>query len=253
TRSAEMTKYAANAMLATRITFMNEIANLCDRVGADVDAVRAGIGSDRRIGSSFLFPGVGFGGSCFPKDVQALERLADQVAYDFDILRAVHRVNEIQKRLLGERVVGRFGEDLSGHRLAVWGLAFKPKTDDIREAPSLVIIDELLERGATIRAFDPKAIENVRRVLGDRIEYADEAYEALEAADALIVVTEWNEFRFPDFDRMTRGLGQPIVFDGRNVYDPERMAGLGFEYHSIGRPVRAARAAMRPAPTPGSG
>ncbi|MGH7570427.1 MAG: UDP-glucose dehydrogenase family protein [Gemmatimonadota bacterium] len=243
TRSAEMTKYAANAMLATRITFMNEIANLCDRVGADVDAVRAGIGSDRRIGSSFLFPGVGFGGSCFPKDVQALERLADEVAYDFDIIRAVHRVNEIQKRLLVERIVGRFGEDLRGHRFAVWGLAFKPKTDDIREAPSLVIIDELLERGAAIRAFDPKAMENIRGVLGDRIEYAAEAYEALDAADGLIVVTEWNEFRFPDFERMKRGLGRAIVFDGRNVYDPGVMTEFGFEYHSIGRPGRAPRAA----------
>jgi UDPglucose 6-dehydrogenase len=255
TRSAEMTKYAANAMLATRITFMNEIANLCDRVGADVDAVRAGIGSDRRIGSSFLFPGVGFGGSCFPKDVQALERLADQVAYDFDIIRAVHKVNELQKRLLVERVVGRFGEDLSDRRFGIWGLAFKPKTDDIREAPSLVIIDELLERGATVRAFDPKAMENVRRVLGDRIEYADEAYAALEAADALIVVTEWNEFRFPDFDRIRRALGRPIVFDGRNVYDPEAMAGFGFEYHSIGRsgkvPSVAGRAEVPSAP--GSG
>lgn len=239
TRSAEMTKYAANAMLATRITFMNEIANLCDRVGADVDAVRAGIGSDRRIGSSFLFPGVGFGGSCFPKDVQALERLADEVAYDFDLIRAVHRVNELQKRLLVERVVGRFGEDLSGRRFAVWGLAFKPKTDDIRDAPSLVIIDELLRRGAGIRAFDPKAVENVRRLLGDRIEYAAEAYEALEGADALIVVTEWNEFRFPDFERIKSTLAQPVVFDGRNVYDPEVMSGGGFEYHSIGRPRRA--------------
>lgn len=253
TRSAEMTKYAANAMLATRITFMNEIANLCDRVGADVDAVRAGIGSDRRIGSSFLFPGVGFGGSCFPKDVQALERLADEVAYDFDLIRAVHRVNELQKRLLVERLVGRFGEDMSGRRFALWGLAFKPKTDDIREAPSLVIIDELLKRHASIRAFDPKAVENVRRLLGDRIAYAGEAYEALEGADALIVVTEWNEFRFPDFDRMRRTLDKPIVFDGRNVYDPETMAGFGFEYHSIGRPgplspaadLEAVRSALR--------
>jgi UDPglucose 6-dehydrogenase len=242
TRSAEMTKYAANAMLATRITFMNEIANLCDLVGADVDAVRAGIGSDRRIGSSFLFPGIGFGGSCFPKDIQALGRLAEQVAYDFDLIRAVHRVNELQKRLLVERVVGRFGEDLQGRRFALWGLAFKPKTDDIREAPSLVIIEELLQRGAAIRAFDPKAMENARGVLADRIEYAEEGYQALEGADALIVVTEWNEFRFPDFERMRRSLAKPIVFDGRNVYEPETMAGYGFEYHSIGRPLQLTRA-----------
>ena len=247
TRSAEMTKYAANAMLATRITFMNEIANLCERVGADVDAVRAGIGSDRRIGSSFLFPGVGFGGSCFPKDVQALERLADEVAYGFDIIRAVHRVNESQKRLLVDRVIERFGEDLSGRRFAVWGLAFKPRTDDIREAPALVIIRELLERGATVRAFDPKAVENTRGVFGDGVEFTGEAYEALEGADALIVVTEWNEFRFPDFDRIKRSLRQPVVFDGRNVYEPESMAGQGFEYYSIGRPRRGGgHAEIRP-------
>ncbi|MGH7587760.1 MAG: UDP-glucose dehydrogenase family protein [Gemmatimonadota bacterium] len=253
TRSAEMTKYAANAMLATRITFMNEIANLCDRVGADVDAVRAGIGSDRRIGSSFLFPGVGFGGSCFPKDVQALERLADQVAYGFDIIRAVHRVNESQKRLLVDRVIERFGEDLSGRRFAIWGLAFKPRTDDIREAPALVIIRELLDRGASIRAFDPKAVENTRGVFSDGVEFTGEGYEALAEADALIVVTEWNEFRFPDFERMKRSLRHPIVFDGRNVYEPEAMAEHGFEYYSIGRPrrgadradVRAVRTAMR--------
>ncbi|HET9582044.1 MAG TPA: UDP-glucose/GDP-mannose dehydrogenase family protein [Gemmatimonadota bacterium] len=237
TRSAEMTKYAANAMLATRITFMNEIANLCDRVGADVDAVRAGIGSDRRIGSSFLFPGVGFGGSCFPKDVQALERLADEVAYDFDIIRAVHRVNELQKRLLVDRVIARFGEDLKGRRFAIWGLAFKPRTDDIREAPSLVIIRELLLRGATIRAFDPKAVDNTRGVFDDGVEFTSEAYEALIEADALIVVTEWNEFRFPDFERIRRSLKEPVVFDGRNVYEPTSMAELGFEYHSIGRPL----------------
>ncbi len=240
TRSAEMTKYAANAMLATRITFMNEIANLCDRVGADVDAVRAGIGSDRRIGSSFLFPGVGFGGSCFPKDVQALERLADQVAYGFDLIRAVHRVNEGQKRLLVDRVVERFGEDLSGRRFAIWGLAFKPRTDDIREAPALVIIRELLDRGASIRAFDPKAVDNTRGMFSDGVEFTGDGYEALLEADALIVVTEWNEFRFPDFERIKGSLRQPIVFDGRNVYEPEAMAEQGFEYYSIGRPRRGA-------------
>jgi UDPglucose 6-dehydrogenase len=247
TRSAEMTKYAANAMLATRITFMNEIANLCDRVGADVDAVRAGIGSDRRIGSSFLFPGVGFGGSCFPKDVQALERLADQVAYGFDLIRAVHRVNEAQKRLLVERVIERFGDDLSGCRFAIWGLAFKPRTDDIREAPALVIIRELLDRGASIRAFDPKAVDNMRGVFGDGVEFTGEGYEALAEADALIVVTEWNEFRFPDFERIKRSLRQPVVFDGRNVYEPETMAEHGFEYYSIGRPRRGASRPDAPA------
>jgi UDPglucose 6-dehydrogenase len=167
--------------------------------------------------------------------------LADQVAYEFDLIRAVHRVNEMQKRLLVERVIGRFGDDLTGRHFGVWGLAFKPKTDDVREAPSLVIVEELLARGASIRAFDPKAMDNVRRVLGDRIEYAEEGYQALQGADALIVVTEWNEFRFPDFERMRCSLEQPIVFDGRNVYDPETMAGFGFEYHSIGRPRGAAR------------
>ena len=240
--SAEMTKYAANAMLATRITFMNEIANLCERVGANVDEVRIGIGSDRRIGPAFLFPGVGFGGSCFPKDVQALERLADEVGYEFPIVRAVHSVNEAQKRLLAMKIRQRFGGDLSGRRIAVWGIAFKPRTDDIREAPALVLIEDLLEAGADVVAYDPEAMDNARRVLGDRVTFADSAHEALEGADALVVVTEWNEFRFPDFERISKALKEPVVFDGRNVYDPRAMADMGFDYYSIGRPGRSSAA-----------
>ncbi len=240
--SAEMTKYAANAMLATRITFMNEIANLCERVGANVDEVRIGIGSDRRIGPAFLFPGVGFGGSCFPKDVQALERLADEVGYEFPIVRAVHSVNEAQKRLLAVKIRRRFGDDLSGRRIAVWGIAFKPRTDDIREAPALVLIEDLLEAGAEVVAYDPEAMDNARRVLGDRVTFADSAHDALEGADALVVVTEWNEFRFPDFERISKALKEPVVFDGRNVYDPRAMADMGFDYHSIGRPGRSTAA-----------
>jgi len=238
-RSAEMTKYAANAMLATRITFMNEIANLCDRVGANVDQVRIGVGSDRRIGASFLFPGAGFGGSCFPKDVRALARLAAEKGYDFRTLHAVDEVNEWQKGLLARRVRERFGDDLTGCRFAVWGLSFKPRTDDIREAPALVLIEQLLEAGAEVVAFDPEAMENAARLFGERIDFAADAYEALEGADALLIVTEWNEFRFPDFERMKERLGSPVVIDGRNVYDPGRMAELGFEYVSIGRPDRA--------------
>ncbi|MFN2421205.1 MAG: UDP-glucose/GDP-mannose dehydrogenase family protein [Gemmatimonadota bacterium] len=241
-RSAEMTKYAANAMLATRITFMNEIANLCDRVGANVDQVRVALGADRRIGPAFLFPGVGFGGSCFPKDVRALERLADEVGYDFRVIKAVHGVNEDQKRILSERIRSHFGDDLTGRRLAVWGLAFKPRTDDVREAPALALIEELLAAGATVSAFDPEAIHTARRILGDRVDYAEGAYDALEGCDALVIVTEWNEFRFPDLARVQSLLKTPVVFDGRNIYDPERMAAMGFVYHSIGRPT-AARAA----------
>lgn len=244
-RSAEMTKYASNAMLASRITFMNEIANLCDRVGANVDQVRIGLGSDRRIGTSFLFPGIGYGGSCFPKDIRALERLADEVGYDFAIARAVGEVNERQKRLLGERIRERYGDDLTGRRFAVWGLAFKPRTDDVREAPALTVIEDLLSAGAVVAAFDPEAMENAYRVLGERIEYAGGAYAALEGADALVVATEWNEFRFPDFGRMRELLAEPVVFDGRNVYDPVKMTQLGFEYVSIGRPLDPPRAGRR--------
>ncbi|HUP01221.1 MAG TPA: UDP-glucose/GDP-mannose dehydrogenase family protein [Gemmatimonadota bacterium] len=240
TRSAEMTKYASNAMLATRITFMNEIANLCERVGADVDKVRAGVGTDRRIGPSFLFPGVGFGGSCFPKDVRALERLADEVEYGFALIRAVHEVNEYQKRLLAGKIRAHFGNQLDGLGFAVWGLAFKPRTDDVREAPALALIEDLLESGARVAAFDPKAMENTRRVFGPRIEYAVDAYSALEDADALVIVTEWNEFRFPDFARIKAALRRPVIFDGRNVYDPKLMAADGFIYYSVGRPASTA-------------
>jgi UDPglucose 6-dehydrogenase len=245
--SAEMTKYAANAMLATRITFMNEIANLCERVGANVDEVRIGVGSDKRIGPAFLFPGVGFGGSCFPKDVRALERLADEVEYDFSMIRAVHAVNEIQKRVIARKIEHQFGGDLDGRRFAVWGIAFKPRTDDIREAPALALIEDLLSAGAEVAVFDPEAMEKARRALGDRVSYAESAYEAVEGADALLIVTEWNEFRFPDFDRIKKALKDPVIFDGRNVYDPRTMWELGFTYHSIGRPSwSASTGAARP-------
>ncbi len=235
TRSAEMTKYAANAMLASRITFMNEIANLCEEVGADVDQVRAGVGTDRRLGASFLFAGVGFGGSCFPKDVQALRHLADEVDYEFTMIDAVHRVNQRQRQRLVEKVRSHYGGELSGRRFALWGLAFKPQTDDVREAPALTIIEELLTSGAEVVAFDPVAMESARRVLGDQIEYVSDAYKALDDADALIIVTEWNEFRFPDFERIKQALREPVVFDGRNVFDLDTMATHGFSYYSIGR------------------
>jgi len=241
-RSSEMTKYAANALLATKITFMNEIANVCDRVGADVDKVRRGIGTDSRIGPKFLYAGIGFGGSCFPKDVQALHRTARQNGYDFEILDAVLRVNDRQQRVLAERILERFGGDLAGKRFAMWGLAFKPNTDDVREAPSHTIIRLLTEAGAEVVAYDAEAIETTRRVLGEgplgegSLSYAADPYSALVRADALIIATEWPEFRRPDFDRMLRLLNAPLVFDGRNVYQPERMAEAGFEYYSIGRP-----------------
>ncbi|QXD14336.1 UDP-glucose/GDP-mannose dehydrogenase family protein [Rhodocaloribacter litoris] len=235
-RSAEMTKYAANAFLATKITFMNEVANVCDRVGANVDKIRIGIGLDSRIGKHFLYAGIGFGGSCFPKDVQALARTAQAYGYDFEILEAVLRVNDRQRRLLVDRVVDYFGGDLTGRRIAVWGLAFKPNTDDVREAPSHVVIRGLLEHGAEVVAFDPEAIETTRAVLGDVVSYAEDDYAALQGADALVICTEWNEFRRPDFDRMRLLLKQPVIFDGRNLYDPVRMAEGGFDYYSIGRP-----------------
>ncbi|MEJ2152706.1 MAG: UDP-glucose/GDP-mannose dehydrogenase family protein [Gemmatimonadota bacterium] len=238
TRSSEMTKYAANAMLASRITFMNEIANLCEAVGANVDHVRAGVGADRRLGASFLFAGVGFGGSCFPKDVQALQHLAEEVDYEFTMIDAVHRVNQVnqrQRRRLVDKVRSHYGEDLGGRRFALWGLAFKPQTDDVREAPSLTIIEELLTSGAEVVAFDPIAMESARCVLGDQIEYASDSYEALDEADALIIITEWNEFRFPDFERIKQALREPIVFDGRNVFNLDTMAAHGFVYYSIGR------------------
>jgi UDPglucose 6-dehydrogenase len=233
--SAEITKYAANAMLATRISFMNSIAQLCEAAGADVDQVRRGVGSDDRIGSSFLFPGAGYGGSCFPKDVKALIRTMGEMHADGSILQAVDELNEKQKALLAHRVIQRFGEDLSGRSFAVWGLAFKPNTDDMREAPSLVTIQELTARGARVTVHDPEAMEEARHRLGDRVGYAAAPYDALEGADALIIHTEWNPYRNPDFPRMREVLVHAVIFDGRNLYDPERVAREGFEYYSIGR------------------
>ncbi|MEL6627541.1 MAG: UDP-glucose/GDP-mannose dehydrogenase family protein [Bacteroidota bacterium] len=235
-RSAEVTKYAANSFLATKISFMNEISNLCDRVGADVDNVRKGIGTDSRIGKRFLFPGVGYGGSCFPKDVSALFKTSQEYEYAFRILDAVMQVNQLQKQLLVEKMKAYYGtENFAGKKFAVWGLAFKPNTDDIREAPSLVIIKELLEMGAEVKAYDPEAIESVKKYTDLEIEYADNQYDALGNADALLIVTEWNEFRAPDFDRIKASLKQPVIFDGRNVYDLRTMKESGFEYFSIGR------------------
>lgn len=236
-RSAELTKYAANAMLATRISFMNEMASLAEAMGADIDAVRRGIGSDERIGHHFLYAGCGYGGSCFPKDVKALVKSAEGLGREVPLLRAVETVNQAQKAVLVQRVVERFGSDLSAQRIAVWGLAFKPNTDDMREAPSLVLIDALLERGAHVWAYDPVATEAAQRALGPRprLRYARHAIDALAGADALLIVTEWTEFRSPDFDRMRQTMRQPVIFDGRNLYDPAVMRGHGFEYRGIGR------------------
>ena len=233
-RSAELTKYAANAFLATKITFMNEIANLCELLGADVDAVRIGIGSDDRIGKRFLFPGIGYGGSCFPKDVQALAKSAIDSDYDFKILKAVMTVNEKQKTIIVPKIKDYFGS-LAGRRFALWGLAFKPDTDDIREAPALYIINELIEAGATICAYDPEAMSNVKKLLGDKIEFAGDQYEALKDADALLIATEWSVFRTPDFDQVTSLLKNKVIFDGRNLYSLDQMRGLGYYYSSIGR------------------
>lgn len=234
-RSAEVTKYAANSFLATKISFMNEIANLCEVVGADVDNVRKGIGTDSRIGKRFLFPGVGYGGSCFPKDVSALFKTSQQNNYEFRILDAVMTVNEMQKGILVEKIINRYGSDLSGFKFAVWGLAFKPNTDDIREAPALVIIKRLQDMGAEIIAFDPEAIPSVKEHTDLELNYADGQYDGLQDADALIIVTEWNEFRTPNFDKIKGSLKSPVIFDGRNVYDLEVMEELGFDYYSIGR------------------
>ena len=234
--SAELTKYAANAMLATRISFMNQIARLCEAAGADINLVRKGIGSDERIGPAFLYAGAGYGGSCFPKDVKALIRTGEEMDVDLSILREVHEFNEQQKRLVAEKVRTRFGEDLSGYRFAVWGLAFKPETDDMREAASLVIIDDLLGAGAEVVAHDPVAFDVAREwYLGDRIEYAEDEYAACEEADALIVVTEWLQYRRPNWDRVASLLARRIVFDGRNLFRPDRMRDAGFEYYPIGR------------------
>ena len=239
--SAEITKYAANSMLAMRISFMNSIAQLCEKAGADVNAVRQGIGSDTRIGSSFLFPGVGYGGSCFPKDVQALARTMSELGADPSILQAVEHVNQRQKRILLERLVDRLGEDLTGRTVAVWGLAFKPNTDDMREAPSIVTSEGLLERGARVVAHDPVAMDEARRRFGDRVEFTDVNYDALHGAAALVIHTEWHPYRRPDFERMLDAMERPLVLDGRNLYDPDQMAERGFEYVSIGRAGVAVR------------
>jgi UDPglucose 6-dehydrogenase len=234
TESAELCKYAANSILATRISFMNEIANVCELVGADVDHVRKAIGSDRRIGTSFLFPGVGYGGSCFPKDTQALLKSAEDKGYDFKILRAVEDVNDRQKERLVDKIEA-YLPNLKGRTIAVWGLAFKPRTDDMREAPAIPIIERLLARGVTVRAYDPAAAPVARGIFGDRITLCDKSYDALSGADALAVVTEWNEFREPDFAKMQSLMKAPVVFDGRNLYSPEQMRALGYTYFSIGR------------------
>ncbi|MDT3402613.1 UDP-glucose dehydrogenase family protein [Mucilaginibacter terrae] len=234
-RSSELTKYAANSFLATKISFMNEIANLCELVGADVDMVRRGIGADDRIGKRFLFAGIGYGGSCFPKDVQALAKSAEENQYDFRILNSVMEVNEIQKNVLTEKVKKYYKGDLKGKHFALWGLAFKPETDDIREAPALYIIDSLLAAGATVSAFDPEGMNNVQTLLGDKITYAANQYDALKDADALLIVTEWSLFRTPDFGRIEELLKAKVIFDGRNLYDLDKMIDCGFYYNSIGR------------------
>ncbi len=236
-RSSEMTKYAANSYLAMRISFMNEMANLCEKTGANVDWVRIGIGGDSRIGKRFLFPGIGYGGSCFPKDVKALAFTAMEMDYDFQLVNTVMRVNERQKLVLGKKVKNYFGSDLSEYTFAVWGLAFKPETDDIRDAPALDLIHELLAAGAKLRVFDPEAMANVKQIMGDKIHYAEDQYDALSGASALIVVTEWSEFRNPDFERICNSLKHPAIFDGRNVYSLEKMEDLGVYYESIGRKI----------------
>lgn len=234
-RSSELTKYAANSFLATKITFMNEVANLCEIVGADVDAVRKGIGSDDRIGKRFLFPGIGYGGSCFPKDVQALAKSADEHSYDFQILKAVMQVNEKQKTVLVEKLLKYYKGNLKGKHFALWGLSFKPETDDIREAPALYIIDELISKGATITTFDPEGMANVKAIMGDKITYSENQYDALKGADALLIATEWSVFRNPDFERMEETLTNKVIFDGRNLYDLQKMIDLGYYYNSVGR------------------
>jgi len=246
-RSAEFTKYAANAMLATRISFMNELANLADQVGADIEAVRHGIGSDPRIGHSFLYAGCGYGGSCFPKDVQALERTARAYGQELHILRAVEQVNDQQKHVLGKKIVARFGESLQGKHFALWGLAFKPNTDDMREASSRVLLGELVRRGATVAVYDPVAMEEAKRVLEldfsddaaalARISFSDSPMAALQDADALAIVTEWKAFRSPDFAQLKASLKTPVIFDGRNLFEPQVMAEAGIEYHGIGRSI----------------
>jgi UDPglucose 6-dehydrogenase len=232
--SAEMTKYAANSMLATKISFMNDVANLCEIMGADVNKVRQGIGSDARIGTKFIYPGIGYGGSCFPKDVKALIKTAKEHGYDMQVLRAVEEVNEQQKSVLFDKVSRHFGGELRGLKIAVWGLSFKPKTDDMREAPSLVIIEKLLAAGCTVTAYDPVAMNEARHSLGDTIAYARDEFAALIDADALLVVTEWPDFRAPNFDVVARLMKQKVIFDGRNIYEASELKSLGFAYHCIG-------------------
>ena len=232
--SAELCKYAANAMLATRISFMNEVANVCEVVGADVDQVRRAVASDRRIGASFLFPGVGYGGSCFPKDVKAMLKFASSRSYDFQILKAVESVNERQKVRLLAKMQKHFGS-LQGKRIAVWGLSFKPKTDDMREAPAVPLIQGLIDAGATVQAYDPEAMKVARSIFGSSVQFFDKSYDALKGADALTIVTEWNEFREPDFTRIRKMMRTPVIFDGRNIYTPEQIRSVGFTYYSIGR------------------
>ncbi|MCB0787610.1 MAG: UDP-glucose/GDP-mannose dehydrogenase family protein, partial [Flavobacteriales bacterium] len=234
-RSAELTKYAANAILATKITFMNEIANFCEKVGADVDKVRIGMGTDTRIGKRFLFPGIGYGGSCFPKDVQALAKSGGDAGYDFEIIKSVMDVNERQKTTLTDKIKNHYGSSIKGKHFAMWGLAFKPDTDDIREAPALYMIDALLAQGASICAFDPEAMANVKERVGDGIDFAEDEYGALNGADALIIATEWAEFRTPDFARIAKSLANKVIFDGRNLYDLDVMTQHGFTYYSVGR------------------
>ena len=234
-RSSELTKYASNSYLATRITFMNEIANICDIIGANVDLVRIGMGSDTWIGKRFLFPGIGYGGSCFPKDVSALHKSAKEYGYDFKILDSVMDVNEKQKTIIVGKIKDYFKNNLKGKKIAIWGLAFKPDTDDIREAPSLYVIKKLLEEGASISAFDPEAMENVRKIFGDKIEFVKDHYEALKEADALVIATEWSLFRTPDFNKMSKYMKDKVIFDGRNLYDLNQIEELGFYYRSIGR------------------
>lgn len=233
--SAELTKYVANAMLATRISLMNEVARMCELTGADVSLVRRGVGSDRRIGQTFLFPGPGYGGSCFPKDVKALIRTADELGYDFKVLRAVEEVNRAQKRLFLDKIVAHFGNDLTGKFIAVWGLAFKPGTDDMRESPSIVLIEGLLERGATVRGHDPAAMQTARQLFGDKITYCERDYDAVDGADALVVMTDWLEYRRPDLDRVKSMMRSPVVFDARNLYKHDKMRELQFTYYPLGR------------------
>ncbi len=236
-RSAEMTKYVANSLLATRISFMNEIANMCDSVGADIHDIRIGIGSDSRIGYSFLFPGAGFGGSCFPKDIRALQKTALQNGIELRVLKAVTDVNQDQKRLLVRKVTDHFGDNLNGLTIGVWGISFKPNTDDIREAPAITVIEGLIERGAAIAAYDPQAMENASEVLGDSVRFASSVYDAVTGADAMVLVTEWTEFREPDFPRMAEIMRKPVIFDGRNVFNPVKLRELGFTYFGIGRNI----------------